>query len=203
MPITYHFHTDQLKLMLNPSRCADYYNQPQLLESDIKQLLTINNHQSWPDQFSLDDDLWLNDFRQLVDNFVQQQSLDYQILERYCHRADYAAIDQLKLDNGYPQSTLPNWSIRQQGPITQLVLVAEWQWAEAITRLILLFLFYNFHALQARATNYKFSGGNCLQEDCGQLYLSRTSGSQTKFCSKKCKNRHNVKQSRLRQKAGK
>ena len=65
------------------------------------------------------------------------------------------------------------------------------------------FLFYNFHALQAKAVNYKLYGGFCQSERCGgNIYLTRTTGSKTKFCSDNCRTFTNVRSLRKRRKEG-
>ncbi len=78
------------------------------------------------------------------------------------------------------------------------MLVHSGSWKEALTTLLFGFLFYNFHALQAKAVNYKYVGGTC--QSCEKIYMTTTTGIKTKYCSKRCKTRENVKVLRMRRK---
>ena len=54
------------------------------------------------------------------------------------------------------------------------------------------FLFYNFHALQAKDIGYKYLGGYCEARNCKDLYLVHSTGWKPKFCSPRCRNYKNV-----------
>ena len=71
------------------------------------------------------------------------------------------------------------------------MLVYSGNWKQALTTLLFGFLFYNFHALQAKALNYKYVGGTC--RSCEKIYMTTTTGRKTKYCSKRCKDRESVK----------
>ena len=209
MAEVYFFNSDELLRVFNPRSCANYYNDPNQLELDIKDFLLTSNNQKWADEYSLTGYDWENDFKQLVRNFIQNKGLDYKLLEKYCSRSDYQAIDEQCLSFRWPLKSKPpipnaemfdpvNWSIKQHKSRIQIMLVHSGTWKHALTVLLLVFLFYNFHALQAKAVNYKYVGGTC--QSCKKVYMTTTTGIKTKYCSKRCKDRENVKVFRMRRK---
>ena len=211
----YYFNAETLQGTFNSRRCADYYNDPSLLEADIRQVLLTSGGQEWIEECSIKDIEWKSDFKLLLRNFVNDKALDYGVLEKWCRRPDYEAIDHKAFEkrdpepsktitNRKPTFDLVRWEIEQtDSTITVSVVEIEGQRKDAILKLIFSFLFYNFHALQARAVNYKLDGGFCQSERCGgNLYLSRKTGSKTKFCSEQCKTFENVRTYRRRRKEG-
>ena len=209
MAEVYFFNSDELLRVFNPRSCANYYNDPNQLELDIKDFLLTSNNQKWADEYSLTGYDWENDFKQLVRNFIQNKGLDYKILEKYCSRSIYQSIDEQSLECRWPLESKPpipniemfdpiDWSIKQHKSRIQIMLVHSGTWKHALTALLLVFLFYNFHALQAKAVNYKYVGGTC--QSCKKVYMTTTTGIKTKYCSKRCKDRENVKVFRMRRK---
>ena len=205
----YYFNSDELLRLFNPRSCANYYNDPDQLELDIKDFLLTSNNQKWADEYSLAGYDWQNDFKQLIRNFIQNKGLDYKLLEKHCSRSDYQAIDDQRLNFRWPPKSEPiipegfhfdefHWSIEQHKSRLQIMLVHSKSWKQALTTLLFEFLFYNFHALQAKALNYKYVGGTC--QSCEKVYMTTTTGRKTKYCSKRCKDRENVKVFRIRRK---
>ena len=205
----YFFNSNQLLQLFNPRSCANYYNDPDQLELDIKHFLLTSNNQKWSDEYSLTGYDWQSDFKQLVHNFTQDKGLYYKLLEKYCSRSDYQAIDEQCLSYRYPPPSKPiipnqteidivDWSIKQSESTIEITLVRSGSWKDALTTLLFTFLFYNFHALQAKAINYKYVGGTC--QSCKKVYLSTTTGSKTKYCSQHCRRHESMKVLRMRRK---
>ena len=212
MAEVYFFNSDELLRVFNPRSCANYYNDPNQLELDIKDFLLTSNNQKWADEYSLTGYDWENDFKQLVRNFIQNKGLDYKILEKYCSRSIYQSIDEQSLECRWPlesKSPIPNtemydpihWSFEQHKSRIQIMLVHSGRWKKALTTLLFGFLFYNFHALQAKAVNYKYVGGTC--QSCKKIYMTTTTGSKTKYCSQHCRRHESMKVLRMRRKAEK
>ena len=135
------------------------------------------------------------------------------MLERWCSRSDYAAIDKQAFSRIYPPKVISigvetpvvdvtHWWIEQpkSSGDSKLVLVAESDWMQAFSNLAFPFLFYNFHALQAKAIGYKYRGGYCQSRACDDLYLVEATGWKPKYCSPRCKNYENVNLTRDKQK---
>ena len=209
----YYFNAEALLGTFNPRRCADYYNSPDLLDADIKQVLLTSGRQEWAEDYRSRDD-WQSDFKLLLRNFVNDKGLNYVVLEKWCPRSHYQDIDNKVFKRRCPEKeepTLPggttidivHWKIKQNNSVIEVGLALDGQWVHATANLIFPFLFYNFHALQAKAVNYKLYGGFCQSERCGgNIYLTRTTGSKTKFCSDNCRTFTNVRSLRKRRKEG-
>ena len=210
----YYFNAETLIGTFNPRRCADYYNDPSLLDTDIKQVLLTSGCQEWAKGYRSKDVGWESDFKLLLRNFVNDKALNYGVLEKWCSRSDYQDIDDKDFARHYPEKDKPiipgqptidivHWKIKQTNSVIEVGLMSDRQWVHATANLIFPFLFYNFHALQAKAVNYKLYGGFCESKRCdGNLYLTRTTGSKTKFCSDSCRTFTNVRSLRKRRKEG-
>ena len=208
----YFFNSNQLLQLFNPRNCANYYNDPDQLELDIKHFLLTSNNQKWSDDYSPTGYDWQSDFKKLVHNFIQDRGLEYklyELLEKHCSRSDYLAINEQRLSDRYPPPSKPiipyqteidivDWSIGQRESTIEITLVRSGSWKGALTTLLFTFLFYNFHALQAKAINYKYVGGTC--RSCEKVYLSTTTGSKTKYCSQHCRRHENMKVLRIKRK---
>ena len=207
MAEVYFFNSDELLRVFNPRSCANYYNDPNQLELDIKDFLLTSNNQKWADEYSLTGYDWECDYKQLVRNFIQNKGLNYKLLEQHCSHSDYQAINEQCLSFRSPPESKPvipegfhfdpiHWSFEQHKSRIQIMLVHSGSWKEALTTLLFRFLVYNFHALQTKAVNYKYVGGTC--QSCEKVYMTTTTGIKTKYCSKRCKTRENVKVLRMR-----
>ena len=207
----YYFNAETLLGTFNPRRCADYYNNPSLLDTDIKRVLLTSGRQEWAEGYCSKDVKWESDFKLLLRNFVNDKALDYEVLEKWCSRSDYQDIDHKGFERRYPEKSKPillggttidvvHWKIKQTESVIEVGISFDGHWVYATANLIFPFLFYNFHALQARIANYKFIGGVCQLKNCGKLYLKTTTGSKPKFCSRKCKSHQSVRILRMKRK---
>ena len=216
MATVFYFDTKDLMGLFDPRRCGNYFNEPNLLQEDIESFLRDSGQLEWANEYSTKEVNWTSDFSQLIKAFVKNKGLDYKVLDRWCSRSDYAAIDKQAFSRSYPPKVISigvetsvvdvtHWWIEQpdsNGKI-ELGLVAETDWKQAFSNLVFPFLFYNFHALQARVPGYKYRGGYCQSRDCDDLYLVESTGWKPKYCSPRCRNYENVNLTRDKQREAK
>jgi|ETNmetMinimDraft_26_1059896.scaffolds.fasta_scaffold22569_2 hypothetical protein len=205
MATVFYFNTEDLMRLFHPKRCGNYFNEPNLLQDDIRSFLRESGQLEWADIYSTEDINWVGDFRELLKDFIKNKGLDYKVLERWCSRSDYGAIDKEAFSRRFPPKVesigigiqvadVAHWWIKQwdSSEKIELGLVSKTKWPLALSNLFFPFLFYNFHALYAKAIGYKYLGGYCRARKCKNLYLVSTTGSLPKFCDPVCRNRENV-----------
>ena len=80
--------------LFDPRRCGN-----DLLQEDIEDFLRDSRQLEWANEYSTKEVNWKSDFSQLIKVFVKNEGLDYKVLDRWCSRSDYAAIDKQALSN--------------------------------------------------------------------------------------------------------
>ena len=71
----------------------EHYENPNLLETQIKEYVNFHFGQDYANSISLDSiDWWHNDLVELIDKWKQDQAKDYSILNQWCSGEEYNSI---------------------------------------------------------------------------------------------------------------